>query len=127
MIYEFVKNITCNDALKCQASIKKKLINKFPVLMSKPYESNFHIRIFHENEAHWIIISICDKENKEDILTFKKEITNKNKSYNAILKGKRNKNNVSFGFIAKTETVTNSNMVKVLGKIPSKEQIEKLI
>jgi hypothetical protein len=115
--------MSCTDSSKCQATLKKKLLDKFSVLISKPYESNWSLTCYHEKKAHWIIVSICDKDGKEDALRLEKEIADKNKSYDAILKGTRNKKNVLFGFTAKIETVDNPNMPKVKGKIPTQQNI----
>jgi hypothetical protein len=106
MLYKFTKDITCENATLCSEKIKHDLISKFSNLKSNKDESNFTLTIRHEAKKHYIRVSLCTTEKKED----KDELTFQDPQKNK--------------FTSKTVTVDNLLMKKIKGTIPTESEIK---
>jgi len=114
-LYRFHTNIICENSHTCTKNIQKNLIDKFPNLIAKDNESNFSLVIIHIPKKHYIRISICTKNNKEDLDDLTLEVPQKNKKYELIINDK--------GVISKTITVDNPIFKQIIGTVPSETQI----
>jgi CRISPR/Cas system type I-B associated protein Csh2 (Cas7 group RAMP superfamily) len=119
MLYKFTKDITCDDGMICSEKIKQDLISKFSNLKSSKEESNFTLTIRHEAKKHYIRISLCtiDKKEDKDELIF--EIPQKNKKYVFNTRTK--------GVTSKTVTVDNPLIKKIEGTLPTEKEIKAVL
>lgn len=143
----FEKNMTCKDSSICDKKIITKLKTEFPNLKNDLDNTNFYLRIIHQQNNHMICIGICEKDGeinafrqnieyplpnkKYDILikhTVNLTITDKHKWFPFLKKTKKLIDvNADLGHNIYSELITDTTHKKYTGTLPTIQQFKTLL
>lgn len=65
MKFVFTKNISCDDSIKCDKDIQKKIEDKFGIKLhteSKTEKLSAHLSVFHKNNNHQVWLFLYSKK-----------------------------------------------------------------
>ena len=133
MLYNFTLKKTCpiikgvHDSAKCARIMKDTLKEKFN-LIKEHKRYNFSLRIIHEQNNHLICLFLCDKNGIEESISRKIDKNCSDKiNYDAKINYLINKEVVKCGIIINSLAVKQPYAVKIIGKIPTKDEIIKAL